>query len=457
MKILIVAQYFPPDITAAAFRMYDTARLLEDSGHEVHVITAYPHRSLANGSPTGQYDGRISGVWRTRVARLTRGGFVDYIRHYASFMVGSSWLGLRRWLARWKPDVIWASSPPLFVGLSGVALARLFAVPLVVDIRDIWPASAVGTGQISEQGRAYRFGIRMEQYVYDRASHITCVACPMRDYIQTKTKTPVTVVYNGARASDVSAGDLNVGSEDERTLLYAGNLGRAQQLDLLIRAWANVSERNGACQWTVKLVGSGVLEKDLQQLAADLGVSKSVVFSPPVSREEAMRQMSRAAVLCVSLQADKAFERTIPSKIFDCMAAGKPILAGVSGEGRAILGSTGANLCYEPGNLKSLEKALERLMREYRHVRQFAYKNAQVIRRSYTRERAVAALEGVFNSVVSNGRSSPIPQQYQVDIEGDRESHGTGGDASSEGRIAEVPISQANDRAAQKKSASGAT
>jgi hypothetical protein len=89
------------------------------------------------------------------------------------------------------------------VGLSGVALSRLFRVPLVLDIRDIWPASAVGTGQISAQGRAYRYGEKMEKYVYDRAVHITCVARPMQEYIHTKTETPVTVGYNGTRASDV--------------------------------------------------------------------------------------------------------------------------------------------------------------------------------------------------------------------------------------------------------------
>lgn len=411
MKILIVAQYFPPDITAAAFRMFDTARLLEDNGHEVRVITAHPHRSQVDGDSAAWYDAQISSVWRTRVAHLNGGGFFRYIRHYTSFMLGSGWLGVRQFLAGWKPDVIWASSPPLFVGLSGVALSRLARVPLVVDIRDLWPASAVGAGQLSAHGRAYCFGERMEQYVYDRAAHITCVAQPMQQYIRAKTRTPVTVVYNGTRASDIVAKPAGGnGSTNDHTLLYAGNLGRAQQLDLLIRAWANVHRRNGHSRWTMKLLGTGAVEQELKELAAGLGVNGSIVFMPPVSRQEAMREMKQAAALSVSLQPDKVFERTIPSKVFDCMAAGRPVLAGVAGEGRQILESTGANVCYQPGDQEDLEGSLERLMRNYQRLQLVAYRNSQVVRSMYTRERAVRALMSVFDLVVSNGHSVPTIQ-----------------------------------------------
>ncbi|MBN1505711.1 MAG: glycosyltransferase family 4 protein [Sedimentisphaerales bacterium] len=406
MRILIVAQYFPPDITAAAFRIFDTARLLEAGGHEVRVITAQPHRSQVDGDSTAEYDSQITCVRRTWVAHLNGGGFANYIKHYTSFMVGSVWLGLKQRLRHWKPDVIWASSPPLFVGLSGVALSRLFRIPLVVDIRDIWPASAVGAGQLSAGGRAYRLGERMEQYVYDRATHITCVARPMQEYIRARTRAPVTVVYNGARASDIMDGpDGHHDPRDGRTLLYAGNLGRAQQLDLLIRAWANVHARNGHGRWTMKLLGTGAVENDLKVLAESLGTDNSVVFVPPVSRQDAAREMAQADALSVSLQPDKVFERTIPSKVFDCMAAGRPVLAGVAGEGKEILESTGANLCYRPGNQEDLEQALERLMRDYQRLQLLAYRNPQVIRNGYTREQAVKALVRVFDSVVSDGRS----------------------------------------------------
>ena len=110
--------------------------------------------------------------------------------------------------------------------------------------------------------------------------------------------------------------------------------------------------------------------------------------------------MAQAAALSVNLQPDKAFERTIPSKVFDCMAAGRPILAGVAGEGREILESTGANICYQPGNQQDLEQALEQLMRDYQRLQLLAYRNPQVIRNGYTRERAVEALMRVFDSAV---------------------------------------------------------
>jgi glycosyltransferase involved in cell wall biosynthesis len=270
----------------------------------------------------------------------------------------------------------------------------------------------VSAGQLSAQGRACRYGEKMEKYVYDRAAHITCVARPMQEYIRTRTDTPVTVVYNGTKTSDIvvaSAGSN--GSGNGHTLLYAGNLGRAQQIDLLIRAWANVHGRNGHRRWTMKLLGTGALEKDLRELAKGAGVSGSVVFAPPVSRQDAMREMVKAAALSVSLQPGKAFEKTIPSKVFDCMAAGRPILAGVAGEARDILESTGANVCYEPGNQEHLEQSLERLMGDYANLQKMAHKNPHVIRDGYTRERAVAVLMRVFDSVVLNGHALPTLQR----------------------------------------------
>lgn len=408
MRILVICQYFPPDITAAAFRMFDTARLLEAGGHEVRVITGRPHRSQAAGESPEEYDRQISAVARTPIARLTGASVSNYLWHYTSFMLGSSWLGGKLWLGRWRPDVVWASSPPLFAGLSGVAVSRLFRVPLVLDIRDIWPASAVGAGQLAARGRAYRFGEKMETYVYDRAAHITCVARPMQEYIRTRTRTPVTVVYNGARAADIGVGPAEGnGSARARTLLYAGNLGRAQQLDLLIRAWAGVQSRNGHDPWSLKLLGAGAMEKSLKTLAEDLGARGTIVFAPPVSHQEALREMRQATALCVNLHADESFARTIPSKVFDCLAVGRPILAGIAGEGRDILESTGANICYPPGDQGVLEQSLERLIRNYESLQKIAYRNPDVIRAGYTREKSVAVLAQVFASVTSRVRPGP--------------------------------------------------
>jgi glycosyltransferase involved in cell wall biosynthesis len=227
----------------------------------------------------------------------------------------------------------------------------------------------------------------------------------MQEYIRTRTKTPVTVVYNGTRAADIVAEVAGSnGSKNGPTLLYAGNLGRAQQLDLLISAWVNVHGRNGHHRWTMKFLGTGVMEKDLKELARSLGIDGSVVFAPPVSRQDAMREMRQASALYVSLQANEAFDMTIPSKVFDCMAVGRPILAGVGSEARDLLESTGANVCYEPGNQEHLEQGLERLMQDYVHLQQMACRNPRVIRDGYTREKAVGVLMGVFDSVARNGR-----------------------------------------------------
>ncbi|GAB1353387.1 hypothetical protein MASR1M12_21230 [Erysipelotrichia bacterium] len=150
LKVLIITQFYYPDVTACAFRMQETAALLAEMGCEVHVIAGEPHK--------GQIDGQIIDDGRIKVSRVPllkyegRGKW-NYIAHYLSFMFGAI-----RAAGRHKGhfDVIWASSPPLFTGIAGLITAWCKRAPLCLDIRDIWPESAVVAGQIKEGSFLFR-------------------------------------------------------------------------------------------------------------------------------------------------------------------------------------------------------------------------------------------------------------------------------------------------------------
>ena len=207
MRILFICQFFAPDITAAAFRMSDFAKLLAEAGDEVRVITSYPHKAQVADVDDQPFTAAGIQVNRCHLRQVQGSGAKAYLRHYWSFVHGSLRLGLGIWRAGWRPDVIYASSPPLFVGVTGRALSMLFRRPMVFEVRDIWPAAAVSAGQIRAHGRAYRLGRYLEKYLYRHAQHITCVAAPMRDYVMTQTRTPVTVVYNGISTESISAAE----------------------------------------------------------------------------------------------------------------------------------------------------------------------------------------------------------------------------------------------------------
>jgi glycosyltransferase involved in cell wall biosynthesis len=403
MRILFICQFFTPDITAAAFRMSDFARLLAAAGDEVRVITSYPHKAHVDQVDDRTFETAGIRVDRCRLPEVRAGyGARSYLRHYLSFVRGSLRLGWRVWREGWRPDVIYASSPPLFVGLSGRVLSMLFRCPWVFEVRDIWPAAAVSAGQLRADSRAYRLGQRMERYLYRHADHLTCVAAPMRDYLVQQTERPVTVVYNGIATDSITAVPVSSHPPENspRVLLYAGNLGHVQQLDLLLEAMAQLSHEADLRGWQVQILGTGAQHENLRRLADQLHLDDRVRFLPTVTRDEAARRLSGADLLYLHLMHDETMERTIPSKLFDYLLAARPILAGLAGEGTQILASTGANVVFPPGDLAALKASLLHAIRHYGELNCHAEDNRQLVLSRFTREQAACVLRGVFQSLI---------------------------------------------------------
>jgi len=410
MRLLVVTQFFPPDITAAAFRMADTLALLAAWGHDVRVLTAVPHKARADApeDEADRLDERLR-VYRSRVTSVGVGGLRRYVVHYLSFLAGSLCNGLRVRLGGWRPEAIWASSPPIFAGLSGHMLSRLFRCPLVLDVRDIWPESAVAAGQLSPAGRAFAWGKRLEHYLYRRASRITCVAQPMRDYIARHTSAPITIIYNGVGVSGESLAPPAAvwKSNGWRTLLYAGNLGRVQALDTVIRAFAELAGAGQADGWRLRLVGAGSVAEALRVQVRQAGMTARIAIEPPRSRETARREMERATLLFLCLKPDPVLAATIPSKLFDYLLACRPIVAGIVGEGQEILQSTGANLCYDPASIDALKAALASGFEQADELAALAPRNRALVIERFSREQGARLLVDCLESACrarANGR-----------------------------------------------------
>lgn len=394
MKILVISQYFRPDITAAAFRIADTTDLLAERGHEVAVICAVPHKaSVGEVSQGGDYH-----VERVAIAPIA-GGMTGYLKHYLSFVANAIWRG-RSVVRSVRPDVVWMSSPPLFVSLAGVVLAWLARAPLVVDIRDIWPESAVAARQLSNGGRAFRIGKWLEHWTYRRADALTCVSSPMAAYLAAASGKQVSVVYNGVRRSLATVLPPHPSDKPRRRIVYAGNLGRAQGLEMLVAAFGTVADAKEAEGWELEFIGTGALEADLRALAAGSPHKDRIVFTPPMSKEDVMRYMSDVALLFLNLDADPVFEKTIPSKVFDYMLIGRPILAGIGGEGAAILDRSGGNITFAPSDPGAMARAIFRGISDWDELAGRAAANREIALADYSREQAVTTLEAVLRSSV---------------------------------------------------------
>ncbi len=402
MRILLISQFFAPDITAAAFRLTDFAQLLAKRGHELQVITTHPYKAQVTKVDDSQFEQLGIRVRRCHIKDVVGSGARAYLKHYISFVRGSIRLGMGIWRRGWRPDVIYVSSPPLFVGLTGRTLAMLFRRPWVFEVRDIWPDTAVAAGQLSPNGRAYRIGRRMERYFYRKADHITCVSRPMADYLREESDTSVTVIYNGVPTEDIAPTPRPRPNNATKTLLYAGNLGLLQELDLLIEGFVALRQEHDLSGWQLHLLGAGAQLEALKQQVAELNATDNVIFLPPVSRDDAVRQMEEADLLYLNLKQDPTLERTIPSKVFDYLIAARPIVAGLAGEGQSLLESTEANRVFPPGDLQALKTSLVSAITDLSELETKAHSNRQLVLDNFSREMAVQQLERVFKKLVNH-------------------------------------------------------
>jgi glycosyltransferase involved in cell wall biosynthesis len=406
MNILVITQFFPPDITAAAFRLGDTATLLARKGHDVKVLAGDPHKGSADGVKMEDLVDSSVDVRRCSIKSLDKKGMRSYIGHYMSFVRSSISAGMTLKKEGWKPDVILCSSPPLFVGLAGRYLSFRFRRPLVFEVRDIWPDSAVAAEQLSSTGIAYRVGRMLEKYLYKKADHIACVAEPMAEYIRLQCPEscpkPVTVVYNGIQASLVPpASDPPAAPDGIKTLLYAGNFGHVQNMDLIVEGFIEASKENRIRGWRLRLIGTGVKLDELKRIVGDHGAESLVRIDPPVPRDVVFREMQSADALYLSLQKSFVLEHTIPSKVFDYLAMSRPIVAALSGEGREILSSTGANLCIDPGDSGGLQTILQSLGEQIDTMQVKASANRDLVLERFTREIAVDELIDIFERAIA--------------------------------------------------------
>lgn len=398
-KILVIAQFYAPDITAGAFRISETVGLLRKDA-DVRVITAVPHKAQAEAAG----DRSEEGVVRAWIRPYEGGGAFNYIAHYFSFVVTAIAAGIRLRRSGWRPDVIWVSSPPLFVGIAGDVLRRVMGCPLVLDIRDIWPESAVGAKVITQDGALFRSGKVLERWLYARADRMTCVSQAMQRYLTEMSGKTVHVVYNGilTRPRPEPAAKI------EKRILYAGNLGRAQGLDVLIAAFAEAKKRSdNLVGWTVDFIGTGAIEDSLRASVAELGLDDKVRFLGVRDKPSAIAEMRQSAALFINLLSEAVFALTVPSKVFDCMLVGRPILFGVeNAEARAILAESGGNIEFSANDQESLTAAIIDLAARLKEVEVLAHGNSDVVLSRYTREEATRELVSALDAALASPRPS---------------------------------------------------
>lgn len=362
MRILLLTQWFDPEPT---FKGLVFARELQALGHEVEVITGFPNY------PGGKiYDGYrqkwlsrtvIDGVQVTRVPLYPShsGSALKRVFNYVSFMLSSCLYGV---FGAKKVDIIYVYHPPITAGLSAAIIGFLRRTPYVIDIQDLWPDTLRSTGMINNE-RALALAGKVCQWTYRRASHVVVLSPGFRKILIERGIAPerISVIYNWcdeqALAIDSAANVDTSYMDGYFNVVFAGNIGKAQALEAVIRAAQIVWERNKTVRFV--FVGAGVEVESLKALADQMGV-QNLRFVPRVPMSEVGTILSRADVLLVHLKDDPLFTITIPSKTQAYLAVGKPILMGVRGDAADLVTKAQAGIAVSPENDAEIADAVLR-------------------------------------------------------------------------------------------------
>ena len=359
MRILYITQYYREPAQAGGLRHYGHTRRWAQAGHDVTVITASESRMPASAAVEIDLgEGHAAGRCLVRRLRVPPHGdrFVRRLVNYIAFMVGSFRAGLR---LRGPFDVLVASSPSLFVAVAGTLLGRLRGIPVVLEVRDLWPESAVATGFLRNPLLIF-LARRLERWLYRRARRVVALTEGIRSGIRSAgvPSERIHVVPN-AVDDDLLAFEETLDCRalvghrtGEAIAMYAGAHGINNALDFVIDAAAEPE----CAAIRFLLIGQGTQTARLKQRVKSLGLS-NVEFLGYQPRERVPRLLHCADVLLwpVLWSSEKPAlrvlkEGAVPNKLYDYLAAGKPIVTSVprSGEAVGLLDAYGCAVYTDP-------------------------------------------------------------------------------------------------------------
>jgi glycosyltransferase involved in cell wall biosynthesis len=394
MRVLLISQYFPPETGATSNRLASLARGIRAAGHDVVVVAEKPNHPegvIREGYRDGLFERRTFDgipVLHTWVYTRPDKNFATRLAFYLSFMVMATFGAAR---LEGDFDVVLASSPPLFVGVSGWLTARLHGAQFVFDVRDIWPEVAVAMGEL-ENPALIRLAEGLERFLYERADGITAVTEGFCHHIRRKVErtTPMARVMNGTMPDVFNEDDcrdairsrLNV--ENQFVVAYAGNHGLAQGLSHVVEAADRLRDRNDI---TFIMLGSGPVKEELVSDTRQRELD-NILFLDRVPLDEAAAHMAAADALLVPLADHEIYQQFIPSKLFDSMASGRPVLLSVDGEARSILEEAEGGLYYPAEDGEVLAEHIEWLVEHPEEGKEMGEKG-----RAYAQENCSRAVQ----------------------------------------------------------------
>jgi len=337
LKILILTFYCKPDLCAGSFRssaFVNALRPLLKENNSVDVITTMPNRykTFRREAVSVEHDGNIN-IIRMQLPPH-KSGFLDQARAFLTYLIKTV-----RYTNGRDYDVVFATSSRLFTAFLGALIAKMKGVPLYLDIRDIFTDTMKSLLSPPISWMVLPVFLLVEKFTISTADKVNLVSEGFREYfLNIVPEKDFSFFTNGIDEEFVGVSFEKERPTDRKIITYAGNIGQGQGLEKIIPLIAKMTEK----EYEYWIVGDGGMRSELKDALKKQDVN-NVVLHDPVGREELIRFYRQSDYLFLHLNDRVAFEKVLPSKIFEYAATGKPIIAGVSGFARKFVSANVEN------------------------------------------------------------------------------------------------------------------
>jgi glycosyltransferase involved in cell wall biosynthesis len=418
MHILLIHQAFAALDEPGGTRHHELARFLASKGHQVTVIASpvsYLTGEKASPPPSGS--SHFSQKWGESKSEANMGGeqergvrviraytynalhksFVHRVFAFISFMVSSFFAGL----GVQNVDVVWGTSPPIFQGWTAWMLARLKGAKFLFEVRDLWPDFAIAVG-VLKNPVLINMSLWLERFLYKRADQVIVNSPGYVEHVSSRGAQRVELIPNGADPGMFNP--LDMGSQfrasnhlqNRFVVLYAGAHGISNDLEVVLESARLLARR---LDIHFVLLGDGKEKANLQARARELGV-RNVTFLPPVAKSAMGAALAGADACLAILKPLEAYKTTYPNKVFDYMAAGRPVILAIDGVIRQVVEAANCGVFCEPGNAQALAEAVLELAADRDAALRKGLAGRAYLEQHFSRQVLAEKLEMVFNNLV---------------------------------------------------------
>ncbi len=362
MHTLLIHQAFVSPDEAGGTRHYELARYAIEKGHDFSIVASDLNYLTGKTMTSHRHwvtEQKLNGirVLRAYTYPSLHRSFAWRVISFLSFMVTSVWAGLRAG----PVDLVIGTTPPIFQAVSAWLVAVLRRRPLLLEVRDLWPAFAIDM-HILQNPILIKLAQWLERFLYTQATHILVNSPAYRDYLLAKgiSADKITLIPNGVSTENFDP--IETGSElrkrwglnGEFVVTYAGALGLANDIPTILRAAASLKENKHI---HFLLVGDGKERPMLEEMAEALKL-KNVSFTGSVPKSQMPGVLAATNACVATLKNIPMFTTTYPNKVFDYMAAGRPTILAIDGVIRQVIEESKGGIFVSPGDDQALADAV---------------------------------------------------------------------------------------------------